>query len=83
VALPGSQESRLKRQPPTSGETRLLCRLHKFLNYCLQPAGDVHVHEDAFVRVAWGRLPFADSTVVFECVAGGCVYWGWPRGSVS
>lgn len=21
----------------------------------------MHVHEDAFVRVAWGRLPFADS----------------------
>lgn len=42
------------------------------LNYCLQPAGDVrvhvHVHEDAFVRVAWGRLPFADS--VFEVARG-------------
>jgi hypothetical protein len=33
------------------------------LNYRLQPAGDVHVHEDAFVRVAWGRLPFADGGV--------------------
>jgi hypothetical protein len=43
------------------------------LNYCLQPAGRacavcMHVHEDAFVRVAWGRLPFADS-----------VLWGGER----
>jgi hypothetical protein len=28
----------------------------------------MHVHEDAFVRVAWGRLPFADS-----------VLWGGER----
>jgi len=45
---------------------RLLCSCTR-LNYCLQPAGHVqcasHVHEDAFVRVAWGRLPFADSVL--------------------
>jgi hypothetical protein len=40
----------------------------------------MHVHEDAFVRVAWGRLPFADS--VSE-VARGDAYWGQPSGSVS
>jgi len=42
--------------------------MHLHKSTALQPARAcawwyvcMHVHEDAFVRVAWGRLPFADS----------------------